>query len=553
MLQQLYIQNYVIIDELVFKPGAHLNIITGETGAGKSILLGALGLILGERADGATLRDKEKKCVVEAHFDVKKNAAFQQALAAEELDYETTCIIRREIAINGKSRSFINDTPVNLSVLAKLTYLLVDLHQQFGHLALKEDHFQMEVLDAVAANQALLKNYTEQFSAYRKITKQIAEQKALQLQAQKEADYKQFLFDELEQASFGENEIEEAEVQLRQLNHAERIINVLQQARTILTESEQPLVDELRRTVQQLQSINEVMNDVEPLHTRIHAAYEELKDVANELEALEHTVSLDPEKLVQLQERVDLGYKLLKKHGFQTTHELMILHRQLADELQSNQSLTEHITGLEREKEGYFIQLTKTAKTLSQRRNKELPQLETQLNELLKLVGMPNAKLKIELTSLDQPDETGTDNVIFLLDANKSGTFSPVYKAASGGEMSRMMLCIKSLTAKAMALPTLIFDEVDTGISGEAAKQVGILLKELAVYHQVICITHQPQVAAKADTHFYVYKEGTANEHLTAKIRSLDEEERIQAIAQMIGGEKPSDAAVRNARELVTF
>lgn len=553
MLQQLYIQNYVIIDELVFKPGAHLNIITGETGAGKSILLGALGLILGERADSATLRDKEKKCVVEAHFDVNKNAAFQQALAAEELDYETTCIIRREIAVNGKSRSFINDTPVNLSVLGKLTSLLVDLHQQFGHLALKEDHFQMEVLDAVAANQPLLKNYKEEFSAYRKLTKQIAEQKTLQLQAQKEADYKQFLFDELEQASFSENEIEEAEAQLRQLNHAERIITVLQQVRITLTESEQPLVNELRKTGQQLQSIGEVMNDVEPLYTRIHAAYEELKDVANELEALENTVSLDPEKLVQLQERIDLGYKLLKKHGLQTTHELMALHRQLADELQSNQSLTEHIADLEREKEDYFIQLTKTAKTLSQKRKKELPQLETQLNELLKLVGMPNAKLKIELTPLEQPDETGTDNVIFLLDANKSGSFSPVYKAASGGEMSRMMLCIKSLTAKAMALPTLIFDEVDTGISGEAAKQVGILLKELAAYHQVVCITHQPQVAAKADTHFYVYKDGIANEHLTAKIRSLNEEERIKSIAQMIDGEKPSDAAMKNARELVVI
>ncbi len=551
MLQQLFIQNYVIIDELVLKPGVHLNIITGETGAGKSIILGAMGLILGERADGATLRDKDKKCVVEAHFQVQENTAFRKALAEEELDDDPMCIIRREIAVNGKSRSFINDTPVTLSVLAKLTSLLVDLHQQFGHLALRQDHFQMEIIDAVANPPALLKTYKEQYAEYKKLSARIAEQTALQLQAQKEADYKRFLFEELEHADFIENEIEETEARLRQLHHAERIIQTLQQARALLTESEQPLVHELRKTAQQLQSISEVLKDADALSARIHGAYEELKDIAGELETLEHSIALDPEKMTFLQERMDMGYKLLKKHGLQTTGELMALHEQLAAELQGNQNRTEHLAELENRKEKLFAQLVNIAVTLSENRKKEQPRLETKLNELLKLVGMPNAKLKIELTALEQPGEQGTDNVNFLLDANKSGVFTPVYKAASGGELSRMMLCIKSLTAKAMALPTLIFDEADTGISGEAAKQVGILLKALSASHQVICITHQPQVAAKADTHFYVYKDDKNKERITARLRLLNEEEHIHAIAQMIGGEKPSDAAMKNARELV--
>lgn len=552
MLQQLYIRNYVIIDELVFEPELHLNVVTGETGAGKSIILGALGLILGERADANTLRDKEKKCIVEARFDVNDNEAFAAIMLQEGLDNEPSCIIRREIAVNGKSRTFVNDTPVTLTLLSKLTSLLVDLHQQFGHLALKEDNFQMQVVDAVANNSELLKGYKSDYTSYKKIEKEIAERKAQQLQAQKEADYKQFLFDELEQAAFSTDEIEHADAQLKLLSSSERVITTLQSVRNILLEGDTPIVNELKRTVQQLQTINDVMNETEVLQQRLNAAYEEIKDVANELESLENKVSIDPQAMVSLQERIDIGYKLLKKHGLQSTNELIELHNQLSGDLQNTQTLSDDIMQLEEEQEKLLSSLVKKAKQLSQNRVDTIPSFEKRLNELLKVVGMPNAKLTIELQPLPNPTEHGLDSINFLLDANKSGNFTPVYKAASGGEMSRIMLSIKSLTAKAMQLPTLIFDEVDTGISGEAAKQVGILLKDLAKYHQVICITHQPQVAAKADTHFYIYKDEKNAESITAKLRELNEEEHVFAIAQMIGGEKPSDVALKNAKELAT-
>lgn len=550
MLLQLNIRNYVIIEELSFKPEKHFNIITGETGAGKSIILGALGLVMGERADAGTLLDKNNKCIVEAHFDVKGNVGFNKALQEEELDEEAICIVRREVTANGKSRAFINDTPVTLNVLNKLTALLIDLHQQFGHLALKEDSFQMDVVDAMANNQSPLKEYQTVFTSYKKLCKQIEEQRATQLQQQKEADYKQFLLDELEQAAFTNHEIEDAETQLKQLAHAERILSIIQASKTVLNEGEQPLVNELRKITQQLQSITEVLPEAEILQQRLTSAYEELKDVAGELEAAESKISLDPEKMNRLQERMDLGYKLLKKHGFQETEELLQLQENLSRELNAATQLNDELIQLEKQQEQLLKEIKKQTQQLSKKRAKAIPDLEKQLNALLKLVGMPNAQMKIEQQSLEAPDVHGMDAIVFLLDANKTGVFAPVYKAASGGEMSRIMLSIKSLTAKAMQLPTLIFDEVDTGISGEAAKQVGILLKELAQYHQVICITHQPQVAAKADAHFYVYKDG-AQDRVVAKLRKLNEEEHIYAVAQMIGGEKPSDAALNNARELV--
>lgn len=552
MLQKLSIRNYAIIDQLTIEPDRHLNIVTGETGAGKSIILGALSLILGERADTSVLINKEEKCVVEAHFDVKKHTAFRSALKAEELDDEDTCIIRREINSNGKSRAFINDTPVTLNILHALTSLLVDLHQQFDHLALENDQFQVDVLDAIAQNGEQLKSYHSLFTSYKKVSQQLNELIERQAQWQKEADYKKFLLEELEQASFKTNEVEDAEQQLKQLNHAERIITVLQNGRYLLNEGEQPLTNEIKRLQQQLQSIEEVMPEAAAFHQRIGSVYAELKDIAEELEHTENKVSLDPELMQQMQEKVDLGYKLFKKHGLQSTNELLDLQDRLQEELKASLDLEDSITKTGKEKEKLYKELQAAARKLSDARQKVAPGIAARVNELLALVGMPNARFKININSLTQPGSTGTDHVQFLLDANKSGQFLPIHKAASGGEMSRIMLCIKSLTAKAMELPTLIFDEVDTGISGEAARQVSILLRDLSQYHQVICITHQPQVAAKGSCHFYVYKDAAKNDKITTKIRSLAPDERILAIARMIGGEQPSDAALQNARELVT-
>lgn len=551
MLQKLVIRNYAIIDNLEVRPDAHLNTITGETGAGKSIILGALSLILGARADTSVLINKEEKCVAEAHFDVADNKAFEQLLELEDIDFEPVAIIRREISAVGKSRAFVNDTPVTLPVLTKLTSMLVDLQQQFGHLALEDDSFQLDVIDAIAQSVQDREVYNIQYKEYKKLSGSLAELQQQQLQWQKEADYNSFLLQELTEAGFKENEIEEAEKQLKQLLHAEKIVNTLKAAQASLEEGEQPMVNEVKRASQSLQSITDVFTEATPIQERMNSVWLELKDIAEELSVLQDKVSLDEELVSKLQERVDIGYKLLKKHGLQDTTALLALQNTLQHAMDDNSALTDKIAALEKEQHVLFAQLQKSGDALSAKRIKAMPSFTAQINELLALVGMPNARIDIQMKKLDVPALHGVDEVAFLLDANKSGQFLPVQKAASGGEMSRIMLCIKSLTAAAMQLPTLIFDEVDTGISGEAARQVGILLRKLASHHQIICITHQPQVAAKGTSHFYVFKEEGKDGKIKTQLKLLAQDERVDAIARMIGGEQPSKAAIDNAKELV--
>ncbi len=550
MLQKLVIKNYAIIDHLVIEPAPTLNTVTGETGAGKSIILGALSLILGERADSSVLINKEEKSVVEGYFDVRENEVFKKALATAELDYEPQCIIRREIATSGKSRAFVNDTPVTLTVLNKLTSLLVDLHQQFDHLALEDDNFQMEAIDAIGGIAEAAANYRILYYKHKSVKQKLADNRERQALWQKEADYKQYLLDELTQAAFKEGEVEQADQQLKQMSHAERILSVLQASRNILDEGEQPLVNELKRMSQQLQGITDVMPELKPLQERISSAWAELKDIAGELENEEGKVMLDPEVMSELQQRLDLGYKLFKKHGVNDTAGLLEWQHKLEDELKATLDINEAIERLAKEEGILYKELVAEAEKLSVQRKKVIPPFAKKINELLSLVGMPNARFDAR-TEQVPPSAHGTDRIQFLLDANKSGQFQLLQKAASGGEMSRIMLCIKSLTAKALHMPTLIFDEVDTGISGEAARQVGILLRDLSQYHQVICITHQPQVAARGARHFYVFKEADKNQRLSTKVKVLEPDERVLAIARMIGGEQPSEAAITNARELV--
>lgn len=551
MLEKLVIRNYAIIDDLVLSPDHHLNTVTGETGAGKSIILGALSLILGDRADTSVLINKEEKCIVEAHFDVAAHKNFRQVLRDQELDDEAHCIIRREIAASGKSRAFINDTPVNLATLNKLTGLLVDLHQQFDHLALQDDLFQLNVLDAVARSGQALADYKTSFQQYRSVHASLAQLTEQQAQWQKEADYKQFLLDELLTASFKENEVEDAELRLKSLTHAERILSVLQGARGFLQEGEQPVVNELKKLSQQLQGIAELLPASVTVQQRMSSVHEELKDLAAELEDLEESVALDPVLMQTLQERVDLGNRLFKKHAVTDTNGLLALQAQLETDLKASLDLNDRIGQLEKEQAALLVEVATKGAVLSELRRKVSPGLAEDVTRLLGLVGMPNARFDIHITTAAQPGVNGLDEPSFLLDANRSGQFLPLHKAASGGEMSRIMLSIKSLTAQAMELPTLIFDEVDTGISGEAARQVGVLLRDLAQYHQVICITHQPQVAARGSRHFYVYKDADGRQRITTKIRVLQPDERVMAIARMIGGEQPSEAAMQNARELV--
>lgn len=550
MLQKLFIKNYAIIDEISISFDKHLNVITGETGAGKSIILGAISLILGERADSSVLINTSEKCVVEAQFDTKENVDFNSLLAENELDTEHPTIIRREINPSGKSRAFVNDTPVTLSILNQLTACLVDLHRQFDNRALDDSRFMYQSLDAVAGHQNSLKRYQQEFEEYKQLQKDAQKLYDAQAKWQKEADYDQFLFDELEAANFSENEIELLETQLQQLGNAELIQNTLSESNHLLAEREQPLTQELRKLAQQLQGIGKYLPEAETLGARLNSCYEELKDIAGECAALQSQVELDPAQLQEMQERYDLGNRLLKKHGLSDTAALRMLHQELATTIHQQQHADEDLLVLQQRIEAQRSQLQQQAAAISSSRHKAANGFAAEITRLLHLVGMPNAKFTIELRPAPDLNNFGSDQVQYLLDANKSGKFQAVQKAASGGELSRIMLSIKTLTAKALHMPTLIFDEVDTGISGEAAKQVGILLRSLGAYHQILCITHQPQVAGKGNKHLYVYKT-TGSEKVNTKIRTLNTEERVQLIATMIGGESPSAAALDNARELV--
>lgn len=549
MLSKLHIQNYAIIDDLQINFSDGLNIITGETGAGKSILMGALNLILGQRADSSVLQQKEKKCIVEGSFTIAKNKNVSDFFLENDLDNEHEILIRREIAANGKSRSFINDTPVNLSQLKELAVLLVDLHQQFDTLELNSENFQRDVLDAFAGNGALMQQLKEQFEKYTNTKKEL---EALQLQqsnANKESDYNRFLFDELEELSLKENELENLDAELKLLSNAENVKQQLSSIYFELKDSEQPIVQQLKSLQNKMRSLQEYHADIDGLSKRLQSAAIELQDVADELERIDDSVSFDQQRIEWINERLSAGYKLLKKHAVNSTADLLRIQEGLEQKLDSILNIAGSIEKLEAAANELHAACMETAKLISSNRHAQIKPFADKVNKLLVQVGMPNARLKIQLqdTTLSV---SGTDEIDFLFDANKSNRFEPVSKVASGGELSRLMLSIKSLVARKLELPTLIFDEIDTGISGEAAKQVGIIMKDLSASHQLIAITHQPQIAARATAHYFVYKEIKADKIVTS-IRLLNNDERITAIAKMLSGEKPTAAAMENAREMV--
>lgn len=550
MLSRLSIQNYAIIDKLEVDFSSHLNIITGETGAGKSIIVGALGLILGQRSESSVLLNREKKCIVEGCFRGElSDGHVSRFLKDNELDLNDELVVRREIAPSGKSRAFINDTPVNLSQLNQLSSLLVDLHQQFDTLELGESDFQREVLDALAGNFDSLKVYRSTFERSQeagKILERLREQKA---QFNKEFDYHQFQFNELEEAHFKENELEDLDVELKTQTNAEGIKNALNKTYYDLEEGDEPVIRQLKTMISHLQQYSELQNDIPGLVQRLQSVYIELQDIADETDRINNHVSSDAETIEKINERLSLGYRLLKKHGVKSTNELLEIKEQLNRKLQAVLNIDDAIANAEKDFAQLISKAEEQALGISDRRKKQLKPLETQVNKMLSQVGMPNARLKVEIRK-GNLSPTGFDETEFLFDANKSNQFQPLRRVASGGELSRLMLCIKSLVAKSMDLPTLIFDEIDTGISGEAAKQVGAIMKELAAARQVICITHQPQIAGKADAHFLVYK-AVRNDAVTTGVRLLDTDERIVAIAKMLSGEKPTAAALENAKEMV--
>ena len=556
MLKELSIQNYAIIDFIKIGFSQNLNIITGETGAGKSILMGALSLILGERAETTVLANKEKKCVIEGSFKTT-SAAVKEFLKENELDNDEDILIRREISTSGKSRAFINDTPVNLGQLKQLSSLLVDLHQQFDTLEVGDSDFQREVVDALAGNAKDLDLYQSVYKNYVLAVKELQAMKSEQEAANKEFDYKKFLFDELEEVNFSENEIENTEAEIRIISNAENIKSTLSEIYFSLQESETPVIQLVKSMSHKLQGLQNFHQSLETITKRLESVQIEVQDIASEIDNINNGILYDAEKIELLNERMAAGYKLLKKHGVTATAELLAIKADLEKELEKVTNLSDSISKKEKESVELQNEAFKVAEKLSAKRQKQVKPFEEKINALLKQVGMPNARLKVSIQITDSLNPFGNNTIEFLFNANLPGgkdndlnRFEPLAKVASGGELSRLMLSIKSLVAKTVQLPTLIFDEIDTGISGEAARQVGIIMKELSTEHQVIAITHQPQIAAKAHTHFFVYKEIKDDKIVTA-IRELNADERITTIATMLSGEKPTAAAFDNAREMI--
>jgi DNA repair protein RecN (Recombination protein N) len=549
MLKKLFIQNYAIIDEIGIDFSSKLNIITGETGAGKSILMGALSLILGERADSSVLVNTQKKCFIEGSFTVDGKKGVLDFLQENDLDIEEELVLRREIAANGKSRAFINDTPATLQQLKALASLLVDLHQQFDTLELGDSDFQRAVMDALANNEVPLAAYQKIFLQWQSAGKELAQLQQQKADFNKELDYHQFLFNELNELGLKENELEDLDNELKLLSNAEGIKTTLSRVYFDLKENEQPVVQLLKQLLNQLQGYASYHPDLPGVIERLQSSQIELQDIAGEVDRINDSVNYDEKRIEFINQRLMDGYKLIKKHGVQTTNQLLEIQSGLEEKLRAVLDMDDSIAAKEKRVAQLFSEAGVLAEQISKARHKQSKPLEEKVNTLLAQVGMPNARLKVELKE-GSLNISGKDQIDFLFDANKSNRFEPIRKVASGGELSRLMLCIKSLVAQSIDLPTMIFDEIDTGISGEAAKQVGFIMKGLAVNRQIICITHQPQIAGKANAHFFVYKE-IKNDAVKTNIRLLNQDERITAIARMLSGEKPTAAAMENAKEMM--
>jgi DNA repair protein RecN (Recombination protein N) len=550
MLTKLEIQNYILIDHLSIDLSNQLSVITGETGAGKSIIMGALGLILGDRADSSVCRDATKKCFIEGVFKLSNAKIHQSFFEENEIEFNEELIIRREINAQGKSRAFINDTPVTLTILKDLTSKLVDLHQQFDTMTLGDSDFQRTVIDALATTQKELADYQASYTNWKENEKKLQSLITQKEDFEKTESYKQHLHEELAGLQLQENELENLEQELKFLENAVGIKSQLAASIQILDHSDNPIVQQLKQMGHNLESIVKWQPDFASLVARLKAAQIEIADIASDLSSWQDKIDFDDKKIASIQERLSLGYNLLKKHKVQTTAELLIIAAQLEKDLTEVLNLNDQINELTTLVKKLEKQVIAAAAGLTSKREKQMTPLTNNVNKLLHQVGMPNAKIKVTIDEVPY-HLFGKDKVDILFDANNTQKFEPIKKVASGGELSRLMLCIKSLVAKSVDLPTMIFDEIDTGISGEPAKQVGLLLQNLGQARQVLCITHQPQIAAKGNAHLYVYKEQKGSTTHTY-LKTLDTKERVQHIATMIGGDPPSKSAIDNAKELLT-
>ena len=552
MIKSLHIEHYALIDRLDINLHSGFSVITGETGAGKSIILGAIGLLLGERADTKAIKAGEKRCLIEALFDLSE-AGLDSFFTDNELDFdEGECIIRREITSSGRSRAFINDTPVSLAQLKEIGSQLIDIHSQHKNLLLGKEDFQLNILDVLSKDADALDRYRETYKHYRELSRQFDELTKTSRQNREEEDYLRYQVNQLAEGNLQKDEQEELENEQGVLSHAEEIKQALYEARQcIFSDEGNDTLQNVKQSSAALKSIASMFPQAEELLQRLDSCYIELKDISNELEAKSDDVEYDPQRLEQVNERLSTIYTLEKRYHVDTVGELLDIQKELEDKLSLIDNSDEHIETLRHEKEEAYKEVTGQAAVLTGMRQKAKLQLETDIVNLLSSLGMPNVKFEAELTERAEPDANGKDRVAFMFSANKNIPMQPLSQIASGGEIARVMLCLKALIAGAVNLPTIIFDEIDTGVSGSIAEKMAEIMRNMGKEgRQIISITHLPQIAALGRYHYKVYKEESlfsASTHIV----ELTSSQRVEEIAHMLSGSTLSEAAMNNARELL--
>ncbi len=551
MLQQLSIKNYAIIDSLEINFSKQMNIITGETGAGKSILLGAMSLILGERAETGILRDKNEKCVIEAHFDLR-NIDLQNLFQKEELDYSLDTIIRREILPNGKSRAFVNDTPATLKALKIITSHLVDLHSQNETLEIGENNYQLFIVDSVADNNTISTTYQNLFYNRQILLSQLRLLEEKKTQANREADYVRFQLLELNEVVLEDIDQMALEADLKTLNHTEEIKSKLHTAMYVLGDDEASVLNQLQQVNSALRPIKDINNRIKQLYDRIESCKIELEDIEKEISLMEGNTTFDPSRMEEINATLSILYKLQKKHGALDVLSLMKIRESLAIQSTSFDNVEKDIEKINNEIVSLELVLSKEGNKLAKSRSNVFQLIEKKVMETLQKVGMPDARLIIEQKIFEKNIflVNGIDSIVFMFSANKGGELKEIRKVASGGELSRLMLSIKSILASSVSLPTMIFDEIDTGISGNIAAKTAEVLNEMSQRHQLICITHLPQIAARGQKHFHIYK-NTTTDQTFASVKELINEDRLHEIAAMLAGDNITDGALSNAKELL--
>ncbi len=549
MIVSLSIENFALIEKLSVRFSDGFSVITGETGAGKSILLGALGLVLGKRADLSSLKNKEEKCIIEAHFQVK-NYNLQSFFEANDLDYEEETIIRREILPSGKSRAFINDTPVNLNELQELSHYLIDIHSQHQTQELSDDAMQFQIIDSVASNWDIIAAYTSSLKEYKKLNSDLKIKKEQLSSVVKEQDYNAFLLDELLLANLISGEQEELESQYEKLNNVEFIKENLLKSLSIANEEQFGVLQNLKEIKFYIQKIAPFSTEYSEINERVSSVLIEFDDIEKELNQLSESVFSNPEELDKTNQKLQVIYSLQKKHQVKSVDELIEIQNELDSKVVSVATLESEITTIENQMIAFENKLNDLATTIHNNRIAAIPQLINKLGLILQPLGMENARFEIQLISKDSYFVNGKDEIIFLFSANKGSDFGLLKKVASGGEMSRIMLAVKSVLSHYSKLPTILFDEIDTGVSGEIAHKMGEILKQMSVNMQVFAITHLPQIAGKGNEHFKVYKviEGDKTQ---SELKLLTKDERVIEIAQMLSGSTISDSALNHAKELL--